>query len=144
MKSLNLCCLSCSLYYCAFLLLVCESPRHMTAIISAFLVGLFLPIARLRTRLKGVFRRLHMAYLCLFFFINTGLSANVRQLPIDGLGLKMDMFFVREFPLLLLIFLVFILVLILWRLLIIYATRGYNIQMGWRNDLLILCLGLIT
>jgi hypothetical protein len=78
------------------------------------------------------------------FFINIGLFANVRQLPIDGLGLKMDMFFVREFPQLLLFFLVLILVLVLWRLLIIYETRGYNVQMGWRNDLLVLFLALIT
>jgi hypothetical protein len=54
------------------------------------------------------------------------------------------MFFVREFPQLLLIFLVFILVLVMWRLLIIYETCVYNVQMGWRNDLMILCLGLIT
>jgi hypothetical protein len=56
----------------------------------------------------------------------------------------MDMFFVREFPPLLLIFLVLILVLVLWRLLIIYETRGYNVQMGWRNDLLVLFLALIA
>ncbi len=85
-----------------------------------------------------------MAYLCLFFFINTGLSANVRQLPIDGLGLKMDMFFVREFPQLILIFIVLILVLVLWRLLIFYEIRVYNIHLGWRNDLLVLFLAFIA
>jgi hypothetical protein len=56
----------------------------------------------------------------------------------------MVMFFVREFPQLPLILLVLILVLVLWRLLVIYGTYGYNVQMGWRNDLMILCLGLIT
>jgi hypothetical protein len=78
------------------------------------------------------------------FFINTGLSANVRQLPIDGLGLKMDMFFVREFPQLILIFIVLILVLVLWRLLIFYEIRVYNIHLGWRNDLLVLFLAFIA
>jgi len=58
--------------------------------------------------------------------------------------MKLDMFFVCEFPQFPLIFLVLILVLVLWRLLIIYETRGYNVQMGWRNDLMILCLGLIS
>ena len=78
------------------------------------------------------------------FFIYTGVSANVRQVPIDGLGLKLDMFFVREFPQLLLIILVLILVLALWRSVIINETHGNNIQMGCPNDLMILCLGLIT
>ncbi len=78
------------------------------------------------------------------FFRHIGVSANLRQVPIDGLGLKLDMFLVREFPQLLLIILVLILVLVLWRSVIINETRGYNIQMGWRNDLMKLCLGLIT
>ena len=44
-----------------------EVLGHMAAIIGAFLAGLFLPVARLKTRLKGVFCRLNMAYLCLTF-----------------------------------------------------------------------------
>ncbi len=40
------------------------------------------------------------------FFIYIGLSANVRLVPIDGLGLKLDTFFVHEFPKLILFFIV--------------------------------------
>ena len=32
------------------------------------------------------------------FFINIGLSARVRKMPIDGLGLKLDVSFERGFP----------------------------------------------
>jgi len=78
------------------------------------------------------------------FFIYIGLSANVHLVPIDGLGLKMDTSFVGEFHQLILIFIVLILVLVLWRLLIFYEIRVYNIHLGWRNDLMILSLGLIT
>ena len=40
-----------------------EVLGHMAAIIGAFLAGLFLPAAHLKTRLKGAFRRLHTPYL---------------------------------------------------------------------------------
>ena len=116
----------------------------MAAIIGAFLAGLFFARSSFKDKIERGFSSIAYGIFVPIFFINIGLSANVRQLPIEGLGLKMDMFFVHEFPQLLLIFLVLILVLVLWRLLKIYETHGYNVQMGWRNDLLVLFLAFIA
>jgi len=65
-------------------------------------------------------------------------------LIIERLGLKLDMFFVREFPQLLSGLILLSLGLVLWRLLKFYENQENNKQPGLSNDLLIFFLALIA
>jgi Kef-type K+ transport system membrane component KefB len=63
----------------------------MAAIIGAFMAGLFLARSPLRKRIEGAFLPLVYGVFVPIFFINVGLSADVRQLVTGSLGLLVAM-----------------------------------------------------
>lgn len=70
---------------------VAEVLGGMTAIIGAFMAGLFLARSPLRKRIESGFLPLVYGVFVPIFFINVGLSADVRQLVKGGLGLLVAM-----------------------------------------------------
>jgi Kef-type K+ transport system membrane component KefB len=63
----------------------------MAAIIGAFMAGLFLARSPLKKRIESGFLPLVYGIFVPIFFVNVGLSADVRQLFPDGLGLLVAM-----------------------------------------------------
>lgn len=62
-----------------------EVLGHMSAIIGAFLAGIFFGRSSLKDKIERRFSSLAYGLFVPIFFINIGLSANVRQVPIEGL-----------------------------------------------------------
>jgi Kef-type K+ transport system membrane component KefB len=62
-----------------------EVLGHMAAIIGAFLAGLFFARSSFKDKIERGFSSIAYAIFVPIFFINIGLSANVRQVPIEGL-----------------------------------------------------------
>lgn len=63
----------------------------MAAIIGAFMAGLFLARSPLKERIENGFSPLVYGVFVPIFFVNVGLSADIRQLATDGLGLLVAM-----------------------------------------------------
>jgi Kef-type K+ transport system membrane component KefB len=57
----------------------------MAAIMSAFLAGLFFARSTLKDKIERGFSSIAYGIFVPIFFINIGLSANVREVPIEGL-----------------------------------------------------------
>ncbi|MGB3702362.1 MAG: cation:proton antiporter [Anaerolineales bacterium] len=62
-----------------------EVLGHMAAIIGAFLAGLFFARSSFKDKIERGFSSIAYGIFVPIFFINIGLSANVRQVPIGGL-----------------------------------------------------------
>jgi Kef-type K+ transport system membrane component KefB len=62
-----------------------ETLGHMAAIIGAFLAGLFFARSSFKDKIERGFSSIAYGIFVPIFFINIGLSANVRQVPIEGL-----------------------------------------------------------
>jgi Kef-type K+ transport system membrane component KefB len=62
-----------------------EVLGHMAAIIGAFLAGLFFARSSFKDKIERGFSSIAYGIFVPIFFINIGLSANVRQVPIEGL-----------------------------------------------------------
>ena len=62
-----------------------EAIGHMAAIIGAFMAGLFFARSSFKDKIERGFSSIAYAIFVPIFFINIGLSANVRQVPIEGL-----------------------------------------------------------
>jgi Kef-type K+ transport system membrane component KefB len=62
-----------------------EVLGHMAAIIGAFLAGLFFARSSFKDKIERGFSSIAYAIFVPIFFVNIGLSANVRQVPIEGL-----------------------------------------------------------
>jgi len=62
-----------------------EVLGHMTAIIGAFLAGLFFARSAQKDKIDRGISSLAYGLFVPIFFINVGLSANVRQVPLEGL-----------------------------------------------------------
>lgn len=62
-----------------------EVLGHMAAIIGAFLAGLFFARSLFKDKIERGFSSIAYGIFVPIFFINIGLSANVRQVPIEGL-----------------------------------------------------------
>jgi Kef-type K+ transport system membrane component KefB len=68
-----------------------EALGHMAAIIGAFMAGLFLARSPLRDKIEGGLSPIAYGVFVPIFFINIGLSANVRQISADGFWLLAGM-----------------------------------------------------
>lgn len=62
-----------------------EALGHMAAITGAFLAGLFFARSSFKDKIERGFSSIAYGIFVPIFFINIGLSANVRQVPIEGL-----------------------------------------------------------
>jgi Kef-type K+ transport system membrane component KefB len=68
-----------------------EALGHMAAIIGAFMAGLFLARSPLKDKIERGLSSIAYGVFVPIFFINVGLSANVRQISADGLWLLAGM-----------------------------------------------------
>ncbi|MHA2092814.1 MAG: cation:proton antiporter, partial [Candidatus Kariarchaeaceae archaeon] len=71
-----------------------EALGHMAAIIGAFMAGLFLARSPLKDKIERGLSSIAYGVFVPIFFINVGLSANVRQITADGLWLLAGMILV--------------------------------------------------
>ncbi|MHC4537256.1 MAG: cation:proton antiporter [Planctomycetota bacterium] len=74
-----------------------EALGHMAAIIGAFMAGLFLARSPLKDKIERGLSSIAYGVFVPIFFINVGLSANVRQITADGLWLLAGMILVVIF-----------------------------------------------
>jgi len=64
-----------------------EVVGHLAAIIGAFLAGIFLSSSSLMVKINEEFSPIAFGVFVPIFFVNVGLSANVRQISLEGLFL---------------------------------------------------------
>jgi Kef-type K+ transport system membrane component KefB len=64
-----------------------EVVGHLAAIIGAFLAGIFLSRSSLMVKINEKFSPIAFGVFVPIFFVNVGLSANVRQISLEGLYL---------------------------------------------------------
>jgi Kef-type K+ transport system membrane component KefB len=85
MKNSKLCCLSSSKYFRAILSWDAEGFGNMASIISIFLSGYCYVCNSNKDKIDRGISSLAYGLFVPIFFINVGLSANVRQVPLEGL-----------------------------------------------------------
>jgi len=68
-----------------------EVVGHLAAIIGAFLAGIFLSRSSLMVKINEEFSPIAFGVFVPIFFVNVGLSANVRQISLEGLFLLAGM-----------------------------------------------------
>jgi Kef-type K+ transport system membrane component KefB len=68
-----------------------EAIGHMAAIIGAFMVGLFLARSPLKDKIEKGLSSIAYGVFVPIFFINVGLSANIRSISVDGILLLAGM-----------------------------------------------------
>jgi Kef-type K+ transport system membrane component KefB len=68
-----------------------EAVGHLASVIGAFMAGLFLARSPLKSRIEAGFSSIAYGVFVPIFFANVGLSANLRQISVDGLLLLLGM-----------------------------------------------------